>query len=73
MESFSFLVSVSKMELVISTNSICSAVQAVEDGQGEERELERVSKETDRWRITALWPVLATVFVSTEMRYNADG
>ena len=61
------------MELVISTNSIYSAVQAVEDGQGDGKELERVSKENDRWRITALWPVLATVVVSTERRYNADG
>ena len=32
-----FLILVSKMELVTSTNSICSAVQAVGDGQGEGR------------------------------------
>ena len=43
------------------------------EGQGEEREQEPVSKAPGRWRVTALWPVLATVGVSTESRYDADG
>ena len=73
MESFSFLVSMSKMELVMTTNSIHSAVRAVRERQGEERGLERVSKEIDRWRSIALWLFLATVAMSTERRYNADG
>ena len=58
---------------MISTNRICSAVQAVGDGQGGDRKLGRVSKAMDRWRVTVWWPLSVTVIMSTDRRYNSDG
>lgn len=62
------------MKLVISTNSICSAVYAERDGRGEENRtrtcFEGIQGSLEGCSVV---PFLATLILSTKRGYNADG